>query len=229
MPPHPHDFWQTFVPPGTYEINPDTGHETGYPAKLPDERQLLLPIRVLPGDGQRAVASLIINQASFEVEDGLAKALAELLAPHAPEVIIGVPTLGLLLASNVARRLGHTRMVPLGTSRKFWYQETLSEPMSSITSPGQAKTLFLDPRMLPLVEGKRIAVVDDVVSSGKSMLAVLRLLEKAGITPAVIACAMLQGSAWRDALGAWQDRIVAPLSTPLLVRTPSGRWQADRR
>lgn len=226
MPPQPHDFWQAFAAPGTFAADPEVGHEHFYPATLPDRRQLLLPIRVLPGDGQRAVASLIVNQASFEVEDGLARAVADLLAPHAPEVVIGVPTLGLLLASNVARRLGHTRMVPLGTSRKFWYRDDLSEPMSSITSPGHAKTLFLDPRMLPLVTGKRIAVVDDVVSSGKSMLAVLRLLEKAGITPAVIGCAMLQGSAWREALGEWQDRIVAPLATPLLARMPNGRWKA---
>ncbi|GLQ55300.1 phosphoribosyltransferase [Devosia nitrariae] len=226
MPPSPHDFWQAFVPPGTYETDPNAGHEHGFPATLSDGRQLLLPIRVLPGDGQHAVASLIVNQASFAVEDGLAKALAELLAPYAPEVIIGVPTLGLLLASNVARRLGHARMVPLGTSRKFWYQQNLSEPMSSITSPGQAKTLFLDPRMLPLIKGKRVAVVDDVVSSGESMLATLRLLEKVGITPAVIGCAMLQGSAWRDTLAVWEDRIVSPLSTPLLVRMPNGRWQA---
>lgn len=226
MPPQPHDFWQAFVPPGTYETDPEAGHEHGYPATLADGRQLLLPIRVLPGDGRHAVASLIINQASFDVEDGLAKALADVLMPYAPEVIIGVPTLGLLLASNVARRLAHTRMVPLGTSRKFWYQENLSEPMSSITSPGHAKTLFLDPRMLPLVKDKRVAIVDDVVSSGKSMLAALRLLERAGITPAVIGCAMLQGSDWRDALALWQDRIVAPLASPLLVRKPNGRWQA---
>lgn len=226
MPPQPYDFWQAFAAPGTYETGPEAGHGHFYPATLPDGRQLLLPIRVLPGDGQHAVASLIINQASFDVEDGLARALADLLAPHAPEVIIGVPTLGLLLASNVARRLGHTRMVPLGTSRKFWYREDLSEPMSSITSPGQAKTLFLDPRMLPLVEGKRVAVVDDVVSSGTSMVAVLRLIEKAGITPEVIGCAMLQGTAWRGALAAWQDRIVAPLASPLLARRPNGRWQA---
>ncbi len=226
MPHQPHDFWQALAPAGTYPGPDDpAGHIEGFPARLPDGRELLLPIRVLPGDGRSAVASLIVNQASFVVEDALAEALASLLAPHAPEVVIGVPTLGLTLASNVARRLRHARMVPLGTSRKFWYREDLAEPLTSITSPGHAKTLFIDPRMLPLLEGRRVAVVDDVVSSGKSMAATLRLLEKAGVSPIVIGCAMLQGSTWRQSLAPWSGCIVAPLATPLLALGADGRWR----
>jgi adenine/guanine phosphoribosyltransferase-like PRPP-binding protein len=63
--------------------------------------------------------------------------MAELSRPYAPQAIIGVPTLGLPLANGVARRLGHPRMVALGTSRKFWYSDDLSEPLSSITSPAR--------------------------------------------------------------------------------------------
>ena len=60
---------------------------------------------------------------------------------------MGLPTLGLALASAVARALGHERYVPLGTSRKFWYRDELSAPLSSVTTPDQKKTLYLDPRM----------------------------------------------------------------------------------
>lgn len=224
LPLEPHQFWQTIEPAGTFDPSPVDGFADGFPATLPDGSQLLLPIRILPGDGSAAVASLIINQASFAVEDGLAKAMAELVRPYAPDVILGVPTLGLPLASNVARRLGHSRMVALGTSRKFWYRDELSAPMSSITSPGQQKTIFLDPRSLPLLVGRRVAVVDDVISSGTSMAAVLTLLERAGIVPVVIAAAMLQGGKWRAGLARWQDRIVAPLASPRLARTDAGRW-----
>ena len=225
LPLEPHQFWQTIEPAGTFDPAPEDGLADGFPATLPDGSQLLLPIRVLPGDGTAAVASLIINQASFAVEDALAEAMATLVAPYAPEVIVGVPTLGLPLASNVARRFGHARMVALGTSRKFWYRDELSAPMSSITSPGQQKTIFLDPRSLPLLEGRRVAVVDDVISSGTSMAAVLTLLQRAGIEPVVIAAAMLQGGKWRAGLAQWQDRIVAPLASPRLARTEGGRWQ----
>ncbi|UJW87627.1 phosphoribosyltransferase [Devosia sp. SL43] len=224
MPLEPHQFWQIIEPPGTFETAPPEGFADGYPATLPDGRQLLLPIRELPGDGLSAVASLIINQASFAVEDDLASALAQLLQPFAPEVIVGVPTLGLPLANNVARRLGHGRMVALGTSRKFWYRQDLSAPISSITSPDQQKTIFLDPRSLPLLAGRRVVVVDDVISSGTSMAAVLTLLDKAGIEPVAVVAAMLQGSRWRSGLAHWQERIVAPLASPRLARTDTGRW-----
>lgn len=220
----PHHFWQDISAAGTHEAAPADGYVDSYPAQFSDGRQLLLPIRVLPGDGTRAVASMIVNQASFVVEDALAADLVERLRPFAPEVIVGVPTLGLPLAGNVARRFGHSRMVALGTSRKFWYQDELSEPMSSITSPTHAKTIFVDPRMLPLLAGKRVAVIDDVISSGTSMAAVLRLLGKAGVEPVVVAAAMLQSTRWHEPLSAWVDRIVGAIESPMLAKQPSGGW-----
>ncbi|MDB5613276.1 MAG: Adenine/guanine phosphoribosyltransferase [Devosia sp.] len=220
----PHHFWQTIDPAGTHDEAPTDGYVHGYPAALPDNSQLLLPIRVLPGDGTTAVASLIVNQASFAVEDALSSAIVDLLISHQPDVIIGVPTLGLTLANNVARRLGHDRMVALGTSRKFWYQDELSAPMSSITSPTHQKTIFLDPRSLPLLVGRRVVVVDDVISSGTSMAAVLNLLARADIAPVAIAVAMLQGTRWHEPLTQWRDRITAPLASPRLAKTPSGHW-----
>ena len=219
----PHQFWQVVDAPATHD-SPSSGFTDSYPATLPDGRQLLLPLRVLPGDGSEAVASLIVNQASFAVEDALAAAMGELVAPLAPEVIIGVPTLGLPLANNLARRLGHTRMVALGTSRKFWYRDELSAPLSSITSPTHAKTIFLDPRSLPLLDGRRVVVVDDVISSGTSMAAVLSLLVLAGIEPAAIAVAMLQGNRWHAPLAAYHQQIMAPLASPRFARSDTGHW-----
>jgi len=220
----PHEFWQRIDPPGHSAEAPPDGFAHSFPARLPDGRQLRLPIRVLPGAGTRAVASLILNQASFAVEDALADILAEKLRPLAPEVIVAVPTLGLPLANAVARRLGHTRLVALGTSRKFWYDEALSEPMSSITSPLAGKRIYLDPRMLPICEKRRVAVIDDVISTGSSMVAVLRLLERAGIAPVAVAAAMLQGESWRAPLAPFADRIIGAFSSPLLERTAEGRW-----
>jgi adenine/guanine phosphoribosyltransferase-like PRPP-binding protein len=144
-------------------------------------------------------------------------------------VVIGVPTLGLPLANGVARRLGHGRMVALGTSRKFWYSDELSEPMSSITSPEHAKRLYLDPRMLPLLEGRRVLVVDDVISSGTSMLAVLKLLAKAGIRPVAAIFGMLQGDNWRQSIGeldaGFVARIHGAITSPRLIRGRDGGWR----
>lgn len=227
----PHDFWQTLFPPGTHFASPEGGYRDFYPASLPDGRHVALPIRVLPGDGNSAVASLIVNQASFAALDAIAEAMTAGAQPYEPDIVIGVPTLGLPLAESVARRLGHARFVALGTSRKFWYEESLSQPMASITSPGQAKRLYLDPRMVPLLAGRRVALVDDVISSGASMLAALTLLRSAGFEPVVVAAGMLQGAAWRDRLGVFDAgiaaRIVSALVSPRLVKTPDGLWRPD--
>ena len=225
MPLAPHDFWQELFAPGAFPVE-GVIHRDFFPATLPDGRQILLPIRVLPGDGTQAVASLIVNQASFAVLDALMDAMAALWRDAAPEVVIGVPTLGLPLAEGVARRLGHARMVALGTSRKFWYDPALSEPLKSITTPGGGKDIYLDPRMLPLLRGKRLLLVDDVVSSGASMAAVLRLLDKAGIAPTGIAVAMEQGTRWLDSVpGA--ARIKGVFRTPILRVIEDGYF-ADR-
>ena len=105
----PHAFWQRIDLPGTHDRVGPFRH--AFPAVLPDGEELLLPIRPLP-DGEHALASLIVNQASFAVEDVLARHLAARLAPLEPDILVGVPTLGLSLARATARVLGHPRMVP---------------------------------------------------------------------------------------------------------------------
>jgi adenine/guanine phosphoribosyltransferase-like PRPP-binding protein len=113
----PHDFWQQVHPPRSFPK--DGGFTSFYVAELEDGRQLRLPIRPLAG-GEQALASLIVNQASFEVVDTLAEGLAEKIRRFDIDVVAGLPTLGLTLASTVAQKLGHGRYAPLGTSRKFW-------------------------------------------------------------------------------------------------------------
>lgn len=216
----PHAFWQHLDAPGTHPTALGTVYRGAYPATLPDGRQLLLPIRDLPG-GAGAVASLIVNQASFTVEDALADAMAAQWHDTAPDVVVGVPTLGLPMANALARRLEHDRMVPLGTSRKFWYEDALSEPISSITSPGKGKTIYLDPRMVPLLSGRKVLLVDDVVSTGTSLAAVLRLLAKAGIEPAGIAVAMEQGTRWHQTLP-HAERLRGAIKSPLLNASGDG-------
>jgi len=203
----PENFWQEILPP-------DAVAEGGYPARFPDGRILVLPIRPLP-DGKRALASLIINQASFTVVDALAASLAQQLAAFAPQIVVGLPTLGLTLSSAVAQKLGHSRYVPLGNSAKFWYRPELSVPLSSVTTPEQQKRLFIDPRLLPLLQGRRIALIDDVISSGESMLAGIALLELCAVKPIALGTAMLQSERWREPLAGWN--IATVLRSPILT------------
>jgi adenine/guanine phosphoribosyltransferase-like PRPP-binding protein len=162
------------------------------------------------------------------VQDAIAEGLAAELSPLGPALIVGLPTLGLTVASAVARKLGHARYIPLGTSRKFWYDDDLSVPLSSITSPSHSKRLYVDPRMLPLLENSRVALVDDVTSSGVSMAAGIALLAACGVEPVALGVAMLQTERWKSRLTAvgerWPERMRAVFKTPTLVLQSDATW-----
>jgi adenine/guanine phosphoribosyltransferase-like PRPP-binding protein len=206
-------YWQELTAkiPARFSATPP--YRFGYPVNLPCGRILVLPLRQLP-DGNHAVASLIANQASNIVVAALADHMAAQARALDAEIIIGLPTLGLAFASLVAERLGQPRYVPLGYSRKFWYDDALSEPVASITSPQGGKLLRLDPNLLPLIEGRRAVLVDDAISTGATAVASVRLLQKIGVDVAGMIVAMKQTNRWEMA--------VTALSAPLAIRAVYG-------
>jgi adenine/guanine phosphoribosyltransferase-like PRPP-binding protein len=68
----------------------------------------MLPIRQTANPNE-AVASLLTTHAAIDVADQLGEYLAEIVEEYEPEVIVGLPTLGLSLASTVAKALGHSK------------------------------------------------------------------------------------------------------------------------
>ena len=211
-------FWQGFL-----DHEPEQPAWTDrYPAAMPDGRWLVLPLRDF---GNVAVAGLIANQASFAVLDQLAAWTAAAAVPLRAEVVVGLPTLGHTVGAAVARGLGHENWVAPSTTRKRWYDDALSAPLGSITSPAAganaARRMWLDPRLLDRLQGRRVLLVDDVISTGSSAQAGLALLRAAGVAPVGLAVAMVQGEAWR---AAWPGAIpvVCAFRTPRFRRVAGG-------
>jgi len=204
------DPWQSFDP------TPDAGPPFAgrYPARMPDGGWLHLPVRPI------GVAGLIATQASFSVVHALTRWMADVAAPLRPEVILGLPLLGHVFAPLLAERLGHSNWVAAGYSQKLWYEKRLSVPMRSITTTAERR-LWLDPRMLPRLAGRRVLLVDDVISTGSSARAGLALLEAAGLRPVGLCVAMIQTRRWQ---ADWQATIpvVTVCETPLLARGVGG-------
>ncbi len=196
-----------------------------YPVRLCDGSTLELPLRVLP-DGTHAIALLMSNQTTFAVEDALAPLLARTAGSLAPQAIAAVPTMGLDYARIVARRLGMPHYAALGLSHKFWYDERLSERMTSSTSPSQSKSIYLDPALLERLRGQRVVLVDDVINTGSSAVAAVRLLQRAGVEVSGIVVALTEGYAWKDELARlgpdWPARVRAVGHIPLFARASNG-------
>jgi adenine/guanine phosphoribosyltransferase-like PRPP-binding protein len=207
-------------------VNP-AGPTDRYLVKLHDGCFMSLPLVALPG-GDRAVALLMSNQTSFRVERHIVGRLTALVRAAAPEAVVGVPTLGLTYARPVAESVGLPDFVPLGYSRKFWYDEALSEATVSSTSPGQDKRLYLDPALLERVRGRRVVVVDDVLNTGNTMTAALRLLRKVEAEVVAVVAVLSEGWQWQAALAridpAWPTLVRVLGHIPMFCRTAKGGW-----
>jgi orotate phosphoribosyltransferase len=85
--------------------------------------------------------------------------------------------------------------------------------------------MWLDPRLLERLSGRRVLLVDDVVTTGSSARAGLALLARAGIEPVALAVAMTQGEEWRRH---WDPAIpvFAAFATPQFKREGNG-WIPD--
>lgn len=209
-----HDPWQQF------DTEPDPGPPFGerYPVRMPDGSFLHMPIRPI------GVAGLIATQASFPVIHALVGWMVDACRHLQPEIVLGLPTLGHVFAPLLAERLGHPNWVAAGYSRKLWYEERLSAPMRSITTTAERR-VWLDPRMLPRLQGKRVLLVDDVISTGSSAVAGLRLLEAAGLRPVGLCVAMIQTRRWE---AEWPSDIpvVTVCETPRLEQRGGGWFPA---
>lgn len=218
-------YWQEITADIPSRFSAEPPYRYGYPVRLPDGRVLVLPLRQLPS-GDNAVASLIANQASHVVIAALADAMAEQARSFNADIVVGLPTLGFAFADRVAERLGHPRFVPLGYSRKFWYDDALSQAVQSITSPEPGKLLRFDPNMLPLLDRRRIVLVDDAISTGATAVAAVKLLRRIGAEVAGIVVAMKQTNRWQVEMATLSapPPVRAVYGCPLFRRGDDGWW-----
>ncbi|MBW4581264.1 MAG: hypothetical protein KME42_16975 [Tildeniella nuda ZEHNDER 1965/U140] len=217
---------ERLIPAAELPCFPDPPYPAAYPCLLPDGDYLELPFLALPPNFDTAIAFLCSNQTSFEVEDRLTTYMADLIRDRQPEVVVGMPTLGMVYASIVAKKLGHDRYVPLGYSRKFWYEEALSVPVRSITSPITPKTVYIDPKLLERLDGKRVILVEDVVSTGGTLSAEIALMQKIGANVVGIVTAVKETNVWVNKLSAidptYPTLVTAPIRCPLFSKVAGG-------
>ena len=111
----------------------------------------------------------------------LTVACARELLARAPEYdyIITAEAKGIPLAHEMARQAGDAKYILARKAPKLYMTEVFSSTVKSITT-AKEQTLYLDGADAALMKGKRILIVDDVISTGESLKALEVLVEKAG-------------------------------------------------
>ena len=107
------------------------------------------------------------------------KKIAETLKKYNPDVLITAESKGLQLTHVAARELGHDFYAVARKSLKLYMKDGISSTVKSITTGGE-QTLYLSAHDVNLIKGKRVAIVDDVVSTGASLAGLEALVKKAG-------------------------------------------------
>ena len=110
----------------------------------------------------------------------LTVAAAEELLKKAPEfdIIITAESKGIPLAYEAARQSGKNYIVAR-KSVKLYMTEPISVHVKSITTEA-VQTLYLSQEDVEKIRGKRVLILDDVISTGESLTAVEELVNEAG-------------------------------------------------
>ena len=112
-----------------------------------------------------------------ELTEKCAAALIERAPEH--DMIITAESKGIPLAYEMCRLSGKNRYVLARKSVKLYMKDVVSCETQSITTSAK-QTLYIDGDDASFMKGKRVLIVDDVISTGGSLLSLENLVEKAG-------------------------------------------------
>jgi adenine phosphoribosyltransferase len=173
-----------------------------------------------------SIALLICVDHGVRFAEKAGRELAEILAPLEVEIVASVATMGIPLAIEVTRALGLDDYAILHKTPKIHLADAVDEPVRSITTDRDQRLLF-DRARRHVVEGRRVAIVDDVISTGGSSRAALNLVRKVGGEPVAFGALLTEGGLWRSALGTDAAMVHALGSIPLFHHNDDGSLVED--
>lgn len=111
----------------------------------------------------------------------LTRACARDLLKKAPEfdLLITAESKGIPLAHEMAAQAGMNKYILARKAPKLYMKDPVAVEVKSITTTAR-QTLYLDKLDMDAMKGKKILIVDDVISTGESLAALVSLVEQAG-------------------------------------------------
>jgi adenine/guanine phosphoribosyltransferase-like PRPP-binding protein len=155
---------------------------------------------IVPINHKFAISLLMVIDMGVRFGERVGRALAERLSPLKPDIVVGAATLGIPVVIEVSRALGLDQYVIAQKSPKIHLADALVQEVESVTTSAKQR-LMLDRRALPLLAGRRVVVVDDVVATGSSLAATLALARAAGANIVGAGVILTEGHDWERTLG----------------------------
>ena len=134
-----------------------------------------LPILQLPSGVNIAFFNL---HGAPALTEHCGKEIAKLAADC--DVILTAESKGLQLAHVVARELKHDYYAVARKSKKLYMQDGIHIAYGSSITTGSNQEFYLSKHDVDLLKGKKVAIVDDVISTGESVSGLEHLAELAG-------------------------------------------------
>jgi adenine phosphoribosyltransferase len=135
-----------------------------------------------------------------ELVQACAKALAEKMESVVYDVVVTAESKSIPLAYAISV-VTHKPYVILRKAYKPYMGQALQAETLSITT-GQPQTLYLDEKDLQVLEGRRVVILDDVISTGSTLQGMRLLMQKAGAQVVAEAAILTEGERAR-----WEDII----------------------
>jgi adenine phosphoribosyltransferase len=165
-----------------------------YPVEIAGVKRDLPLFEVAPG-----VRIAVLNiLGDVELTEAAAEALAKRLQAVDFDVLVTAEAKSIPLIYALALRTRKPYVV-LRKAYKPYMGETLQAETLSITT-GKPQTLYLDEKDRAMLEGKRVVLVDDVISTGSTLQGMRLVMEKAGAEVVAEAAIFTEGdrAKWRD-------------------------------
>lgn len=132
-----------------------------------------------------------------ELVDRLADTLVETFRSYQFDYLVGPEVKVVPLIHGIAKRLGHARFIVCRKSVKpYMVSPTILKPLNHF--PKHVKPLVINGPDQELICGKRVIIMDDVVSTGVTMRMMRMLMENVGATVVTQVAILRQGKQFDD-------------------------------
>jgi len=133
-------------------------------------------LRICKVSASLSIAAFVLF-GDVEMTVAAAEHLLKVAPPH--DILITAESKGIPLVHEMARQNGENSYVVARKVIKLYMKDVFSVELQSITTKNK-QVLHIDTAEAERMKGKKVLIVDDVISTGESLLAVEKLVKEAG-------------------------------------------------